>query len=253
MADVWPKHSLAESDPWARRVSGSAKNNERDIASLRTQSVAQNQATAASLDALRQQIAATQQLLNDLAAEVEQISQSGATWMGPVNTVGTVQAATVQGGTVHSTGPATVDGTFTSAGVALTDITTIPGTRTSVWVHDSAYVVGQTSSTIRKKTNLETVPFTAAQFRSVQPYLFQYKAQLAIRDDPENPYYDPDYEPTMEVGLMAEHLVEAGLGAFVLYDSDGLPANIDYAAFGAVAAIVIARDLDQRLSALESQ
>ena len=152
-------------------------------------------------------------------------------------------------GSMHATGNVQVDGTLTatagitSPGVALTDITTIPGTRASVWVHNSAYVIGQTSSTLRKKTNLEPTNYTAEQFLSVQPYFFQYKAQVAIRDDPDNVYYDPTYEPQSEVGLMAEHLIDAGLGAFVQYDADGLPANIDYAAFGAIASLVIGKAL----------
>lgn len=61
MVDVWPKHSLAESDPWARKVESGVKSNTSDLASLRKWSEAQNQGTAASLDALRQQIAGLQE------------------------------------------------------------------------------------------------------------------------------------------------------------------------------------------------
>lgn len=76
MADVWPKHSLAESDPWARRVSEATRSNERDIASLATQVTAQNQGTAASLDALRQQIIGLQEANERLNEANERLNET---------------------------------------------------------------------------------------------------------------------------------------------------------------------------------
>lgn len=177
-------------------------------------------------------------LISSLPTLVDDYLTTGFT-TGSMTATGNVDV----GGNVDASGTVTAAAGMTSPGVAATDITAIPGSRTPVWVHEASGIIGQTSSTIRKKTNLEPVPFTAEQFLSVQPYMFQYTAQLAVRDDPENPYYDPDYVPRTEVGLIAEHLDEAGLSAFVIYDGEGQPANVDYAAFGAVAALVIGREL----------
>lgn len=71
MADVWPKHLTPDDAPWARKVESGVKSNTSDLASLRKWSEAQNQGTAASIDALRQQIAALQDTNQALADTVE--------------------------------------------------------------------------------------------------------------------------------------------------------------------------------------
>lgn len=141
---------------------------------------------------------------------------------------------------------------LTSPGVYTTDITLLPGARTSAWVHNTG-VLGQTISSITKKTNLQQVPFTASQFLSVLPFIYEYKGQVDIRDNPENEYYDPKYVVPHEVGMMAEHLIDAGLEIFVEYDEDSQPNGIRYELFGAVAALVIGADHEERLKKLEAQ
>ena len=78
--------------------------------------------------------------------------------------------------------------------------------------------------------------------------MFQYRAQLAIRDDPKNPEYDPAYIVPTEIGLIAEHLIEHNLGAFVFYELDGkTPRGINYDMFGAIAPLVVLSDHETRL------
>jgi hypothetical protein len=83
--------------------------------------------------------------------------------------------------------------------------------------------------------------------------MFAYITQLEIRDNPDNEFYDPEYEVPDEAGLFAEDLIRNGLESFVIYDSDGVtPAGVDYAGFGAVANLVAVRDLHERLTRLET-
>jgi hypothetical protein len=156
------------------------------------------------------------------------------------------------GGNITAQGTVTGVAGLSSLGVTSTNVTLLPGTRAAVWVNYTAGVLGQTVSTIVQKTNLADVPYSAAQFLQVIPYVFEYIGQVDIRDNPQNAYYDPNYVVPLEIGMMAEHLIEAGLELFVIYEADGTtPANIDYAAFGAVATLVIGRDHEQRITAIE--
>lgn len=173
-------------------------------------------------------------LVNDLAAEIAAVSASGATWYGPVTTTGTVQA----------------DTGLTSVGVYNLDVSTLPGGRRTDWVHVSG-AIGYAPSSIVKKMDLAEVPFTAADVLAIAPFVFHYKAQVAIRDDPENPNYDPTYEVPWDIGLIAEHLVTHGLELFVFFEDDGVtPAGINYDMFAAVALLVVVRDQQTQLDDL---
>jgi len=182
------------------------------------------------------QLARLNALYYDLAAEVAALAASGVTWAGPVNTSGALTAA----GPVNLVDPYNFD------------VTTLPGARRTVSVHVSGRF-GQTVSTIVKKTNLGQLPFSAADILAVSPYVFEYRAQIDIRDNPNNPYYDAQYEVPTELGMMAEHLLERGMGLFVYMNEDGTAADINYALFGAVASLVIGHDHEARLAALEQQ
>jgi len=156
-------------------------------------------------------------------------------------------------GYLSVTGNSTLTGGITSTGVAGFNVTTLPGGRSAVWIHDASGVMGQTTSSIVYKMDLGELPFTATDFIATSPYVYHYRAQVDIRDNPENPFYDPDYEVPWEVGYMAEHLVENNLGLFVLYDSEGVPKNIMYDLFGAVAAVVIGREHDRAIGELRAE
>lgn len=165
---------------------------------------------------------------------------------------GSISPTTVSASGAVSGSSGTFNTSLSSPGAYTTDVSTLPGARQTVWQHNSG-VYGFAPSTLAVKTNLGPVPFTADDVRAVSPYVFQYKSQLAIRDDPENPYYDPTYEPSWEIGLMAEHLIEHKMACFVFFEEDGVtPKGINYDLFGAIAPLVVLADQEARLKALEA-
>lgn len=173
-------------------------------------------------------LATLKMLVDDLVDTVNSLAASGVTWAGPVSTSGDVTAS----GTV--TGTAGIN----SIGAYNLDVTTLPGLRRGAWWHQSG-AAGYAPSTRTRKQHIRDAGFTAAQFMSIAPKVFEYRAQADIRDNPQNPLYDPQYVVPLEVGLIAEDLVDAGLGAFVFNDEFGQPAGIDYATFGAICALVL--------------
>lgn len=167
-----------------------------------------------------------------------------------ISVSGTVTA----GGNITSTaGRGTFAAALVSTGAAATDLSALAGLRQTVWqlyTGSNAGMYGYAPSTLASKTNLsESLPFTAADVYATIPYMYEYIGQVAIRDDSDNPDYDPDYVVPTEIGLMAEHLVARNMGAFVVFNEDGSPKTIDYASFGAIANLVAIRDLNERLSA----
>lgn len=141
-------------------------------------------------------------------------------------------------------GNATIQGTVTgvaginSVGAYNLDVTTLAGGRRGAWWHVSG-AAGYAPSTRVRKQNIRDADFTAEQFMAIAPKVFEYRAQADIRDNPENPQHDPNYVVPLEVGLIAEDLLDAGLGAFVFKDDEGRPAGIDYATFGAICSLVL--------------
>lgn len=159
-----------------------------------------------------------------------------------VNVSGNVTA----GGTVTGTAG------ITSTGVYALDVTTLPGGRAATWVHVTGRL-GQTVSSITKKTDLTPAPYKASQFLACAPFLYHYTAQLDIRDNPDNPNFDPAYVVPWDVGFIAEYLIDNGLGDFVFFNEDGSPRGIHYAEFGSVFAAVVGRDHEARIVALEAR
>lgn len=176
---------------------------------------------------------------------------SGAVSAGTTVTAGTTITA---GGDIASTGGR---GTFasglSSVGASATDLSALAGLRQNAWqLYTGANIglYGYAPSTLASKTNLsDSLPFTAADVYAVVPYVYEYIGQVAIRDDPDNPGYDPGYAVPTEIGLIAEHLIERNMSMFVVFNEDGTAKTIDYPLFGAVANLVAVRDLDQRLAA----
>jgi hypothetical protein len=194
--------------------------------------VAQVQAKLVDLSAAV--IAATNTYLSSGTVNMTNISASGN-----VTSSGTVSAATA----------------LKSSGAAATNLGSIPGNRQYVWqIYDGANVglYGYAPSSITTKTNLEQVPYSAESFLRCAAYLYEYKDQVAVRDDPDSEYYNPIYDVPQEVGYMAEHLIENGLQTFVTM-RDGEPIGIDYAAFGAVGMNVIGRAHDRELAQIRAR
>jgi len=221
---------IAEFKALARRISELEKPSGTNIASL----VAQVQAALVTLNA--RVIAATNSYLSSGTVSMTNISASGNVSATNLTASGTVNGVAA----------------LKSVGAYSTDVTALPGGRQTVWQHNSG-VYGYAPSTSVKKTNVRPVDFTAKNVIDCTPSIFAYKAQIDIRDNPENEFYDPDYVVPDEVGLFAENLINNKLEAFVIFDSDGItPTGVDYANFGAVANLVAVRDLHERLARLEA-
>ena len=181
-------------------------------------------------------------------AATDSYLSSGTVNMTNISASGSITAS----GSVTASSQVNAVGSLRSVGAFNTDITVYPGARQTVWQNNNG-IFGYAPSTEVKKTNIRSVPFTAENVRACTPSMFAYITQLEIRDNPDNEFYDPEYEVPDEAGLFAEDLIRNGLESFVIYDSDGVtPAGVDYAGFGAVANLVAVRDLHERLTRLET-
>jgi hypothetical protein len=120
-------------------------------------------------------------------------------------------------------------GTF-NGGLVSTAVysTVISGTRTATWTQNDG-TMGTAPSSIRFKTNVEPVAWDDARFLAIMAAsakYYQYKAELAKRDDPTaSGYVGPDYHVHTVVGYIAEELHAAGLWEVVIYEreEDGSP------------------------------
>lgn len=176
------------------------------------------------------------------------LATSGTTWAGPVASPSTVTAAS----SMYTPGTATADAGLTSAGVYSLDVSTLPGSRRANWTNVNGQI-GYAPSSITTKNLLGPVTITASQFLACGPVVFEYLGQIDIRDNPENPNYDPTYVVPHELGHIAELLVENGCGEFVFTHEDGTPAGINYAEFAAVGFVIVGRDHEARIAALEAR
>lgn len=166
------------------------------------------------------------------------LASSGTLWQGPVASPSTLAAATSV-----SAPQGTFSSGINSVGAYNTDVSLLAGARQPTWQHNSG-VFGFAPSTIASKTDLGPVPFIAEDVMAVQPFIYHYKGQIAIRDDPDNESYDPNYAVPWDIGLMAEHLIEHNMGCFVFWEADGItPKGINYDLFGAIAPLVVLRAL----------
>lgn len=161
---------------------------------------------------------------------------------------GYVQA---NGNITSVSGAGTFPAGINSIGVYNLDVSGLAGARRTEWVHVSG-ALGYAPSTVEKKTDVDGYGATSKQFLACMPIVFHYIGQLDIRDNPSNPNYDPDYDVPLEVGHLAELLVANGLGEFVFRNEDGSPAGINMAEFAAVGFVIVGRDHEARLRALEA-
>jgi hypothetical protein len=186
--------------------------------------------------------------------------ENGSFNAGTVSAATTVTAGTDvdAGGNVNASGNVNgANGVFptgvSSVGAFNLDVSTLPGTRHTSWIHSSG-AMGFAPSTREKKTNIRPYDKPASAFLACQPQMFEYIAQVDIRDNPANPYYDPTYVVPTDTGALAEDLCDNDLGEFVFYEEDGTTlAGIDYVGFCAVGMLVIGRDHETRLQALEAK
>lgn len=197
-------------------------------------------------------------LLRDLQRRVKELeSLDGSQNYDTVQTLKNLVDGLIDQTDVNVTGNVTAGGTgtftagVTSAGVFSLDVSLLPGTRRTNWTNANGQI-GYAPSSILRKHIRENYRGRAADFLACQPVIYEYLGQLAIRDDSENPYYDPDYVVPLEVGHIAQWLVENNLPEFVFYEEDGVtPAGINYAEFAAVGFVVVGRDHEERIARLE--
>jgi hypothetical protein len=210
--------------------------------------------TGTSLNSLVAQVQAALANINaTVTAAIAANSYTKAQVDSKVASPGAISPTTVAATGAVSGSSGAFSSSLSSPGAYTTDVSTLPGARQTVWQHNSG-VYGFAPSSIVTKTNLGPVPFTADDVRAVSPFIFQYKAQLAIRDDPENAFYDPGYGPSWEIGLMAEHLIAHNMACFVFFEEDGeTPKGINYDLFGAIAPLVVLADQERRLVELEAR
>lgn len=122
--------------------------------------------------------------------------------------------------------------------------------RTAWWGNDGR--AGYASSSRRKKTAIK--PAGEAELMrllDVEPKTFRYRAEISRRtrlriND------GVDYIPAVELGLIAEELDDAGLGAFVYHDEDGNAEGVEYGML-TVALLAIVRNHERRISELEGK
>ena len=180
------------------------------------------------------------QLVNDLPGQIDAALAIEVN-TGNVNASGNVTAS----GTVNGVGG------LRSSGAAGTSLASVPGNRQTVWqIYDGSNIglYGYAPSSITTKTDIEEVPYSPESFLRCMAFLYVYKGQVAIRDDPDNEYYDPGYEVPSEAGYMAQHLIANGLGQFVTMNG-AEPIGIDYASFAAVGMTVIGRAHAEQMAA----
>lgn len=131
-------------------------------------------------------------------------------------------------------------------------------TRRAAWLGNDGRL-GYASSSLDKKELIHDVempdPLTILE---ISDAYYVYKAELAKRDDPENPHYDPNYKVHLEYGHIAQWLHEAGLWQAVVYE-DGEPIAVHdnvLAGFAIRAAKFVwgeHQKLADRVTALEGQ
>lgn len=130
---------------------------------------------------------------------------------------------------------------------------------------DSAGNFGYVASSRRFKTNIVAANLDPAVVVQIGVKHFEYIAEVAERDrraslDPADPEFDADYPVSVQLGVIAEDLMELGLRDFVFWEADGVtPAGVHYEMLAlAVLTVVQAQAgqlsrLEARMSALEAK
>lgn len=134
-------------------------------------------------------------------------------------TAATIDSKIANPGTVTATGTVRAN-----AGLYSTDAYSfnLTGTRVTGW-HGIDGHVATASSSIRFKTNVvdSDLVSKAEAILGIQTHYYNYKAEIAKRDDPTSDgYVGPDYQVHLELGMIAEELHAAGLWEFVVYERD---------------------------------
>lgn len=181
----------------------------------------------------------TQNLMTRNVLQNATISQGGLTVNGGGSiTIAAPGTLNLQGGVLSvalsiMAGTTVTAGTSVSAPViaASTDIqapdayisnaptNVFTGARVAGWWLDANGQAGTATSSRRFKDNEVLAVVDPRKILSINMKVWNYKAELAKRDDPESPgYVGPDYHVALNFSPIAEDLHEAGLWMAVVYE-----------------------------------
>lgn len=185
------------------------------------------------------------------------VASPGAIAPTTVSASGAVSAASaaVSGGVTAATVAATgqvsgATGVF-NGGLFSTDAYSfnMTGTRVTGW-HQIDGHIGTASSSERFKTNIVDANLIdkAEAILAIEIDYYNYKAEIAKRDDPSSPgYVGAEYQVHQELGAIAERLHEAGLWEFVVYERD----TITETRYRDVEVIVVGEDGEERTEVVQ--
>lgn len=177
--------------------------------------------------------------LKDVARRLRELERPTGTQLSQtVQTLQQLVDGLIDQTDVNVTGAVTAGGNITtSSGYLFTpagysyDITY---TRHAAWIGNDGRV-GWASSSAEAKTNITNAEIDPLAVLSVASRAFNYRAEIAKRDDPTNPDYDPNYHVALEFGAIAEELHALGLWQVVIYEDHSRPIGVHYELLGLLA------------------
>lgn len=143
------------------------------------------------------------------------------------------------GGTLNVSSAAAVGGSLTCAPVYSTDLSSY--TRRTVWISDGG-LFGYAPSTKTAKQDIVSSAIDVDAVRQINVVDFRYKK--AVKEQGDN--------ATLEVGVIAEQLLELGLDQFVFFDDAGKPAGVHYEMLS-VAVLKLVQAQANRMDSLEAR
>jgi hypothetical protein len=143
------------------------------------------------------------------------------------------------GGTLNVSSAAAVAGSLTCAPVYSTDLSSF--TRRTVWISDGG-LFGYAPSTKTVKQDIVSSAIDVDAVRQIDVVDFRYKK--AVKENGDN--------AALEIGVIAEQLLELGLDQFVFFDDDCKPAGVHYEMLS-VAVLRLVQFQADRLDALEAR
>ena len=143
------------------------------------------------------------------------------------------------GGTLNVSSAAAVGGSLTCAPVYSTDLSSY--TRRTVWISDGG-LFGYAPSTKTAKQDIVSTAIDVDAVRKIDVVDFRYKSAVKEHGD----------DAVLEVGVIAEQLLELGLDQFVFFDDAGKPAGVHYEMLS-VAVLRLVQAQADRLDSLEAR
>lgn len=176
---------------------------------------------------IHDQLAKLTTLVNDLATAIENVSQSGATWKGPVDTTGVVKA----------------DGGVRSLDVYNRNLSGAGGWKAQYI--DISGNMGYVPSSVQFKQDVAPAEVDPDAVLGIQVVQYRYKEAVENFGD----------DAAVEVGVIAEQVLDQGLPWLLDYevseDGDLLPLGFKYERL-TVALLAAMQGMDARIKTLEA-